>query len=349
MIANRHSEDGRVRAPFARRIMLSVCMVLLMIGGIAVGVATAQDDTTINPVATLEAGDFRALGVMENGNRLLVADASSSQVRVYDISTPDTPILITAVDLSGTPVAIAGAQDYAIVAVQTGGAMDALEVIAPSSYNRRRPYLALTYIDVPAGVRDVSISPDGRWGVAVSASGYTLLEILAPDEINSTIVEDGRALNDAAVSADRLFLAVDGGMVETAILSEGAAAEPETALDLGAPAVELAVNATGSVVAALTINGQIMLIDAGDLELMSRSDADGGSELHFLDGTSADALMLDGTRRRIQLFDIMSSGAALSLTARGALELSNVARQLTTFDNLIFVTDGTTVEIFGVR
>jgi hypothetical protein len=336
-----------------RPIIGRLCAVLVLISsGIGLRMAApaaAQTDPDVNPVATLEAGDFRALAVMEDGNRLLVADAAASQVRVYDISTPDTPVLLTAVDVSGTPVALAGAGEYALVAVQTGGANDALEVIAPSPYNRRRPYQAFTYLDVPSGVRDVAVSPDGRWGVAVSAGGYTLLEILAPDSINSAVVEDGRALNDAVVTRERLFVAFDGGDLEVSSLADGASITPETTIDVGAPVVELAVNPAGTVIGALTVSGQIALIDANDLGVMSQIDADGASDLHFLGGASVDALLLDATRERLQLYDIAASGANLSLTARGALDLPTSARRVTTFDSLIFLTDGTTVEIFGVR
>ncbi len=113
--------------------------------------------TPIAPIGTLEAGDFRALGVTADGDRLLVADAENQQVRVYDFTDPTQPDLLTALDVNGTPVLLAGGDGFGIVAVQTGGDSDSVELIASAF-----PELAARSI-APDGAVPISPRTRTRW------------------------------------------------------------------------------------------------------------------------------------------------------------------------------------------
>lgn len=326
----------KMKTSFSAGRLLIAALALMVV---LAGAAGAQDA----PVATLEAGDFRALAVMQNGERLLVADAAASQVRIFNISTPASPALITAVDTGGTPVALAGAAAYAIAAVQTGGSSDVLEVIAPSMFNRRFPYLTLNYIDVARGVREVILSPDGQHGAAVGESAYTLLEIIAPEEISAVPVQTDRPIAAAAMTSDRLFLAFeDEASLETVLLRDGTS---EAIIALDAPALALTVSSDGTRIAALTTGGEVAIYDTATLSHLLEGDADDAAAARFLDSASADLVMLTANRRAIRLYD--TAGGALSL--RNTLTLESAARRFTTFDGFIFVTDGSSVNIFGVR
>ncbi len=304
------------------------------------GAASAQDA----PVVTVEAGDFRALAVIEAGMRLLVADAASDHVRVYDITQISAPTLITSASLAGTPLALASAQDFAIAAVRTGGREDALEVITALPYNRRFPYMMINFIEVPRGVRDISLSPDGGRGIAIGENAYTLLEIIAPEEISAVTIETERMISAAAIADQRVFIAFEGeAALQVLLIRSGASAAPEATIALDSPVRGIAVSADGALVGVLT-EGQIFILDLSDLSVRAQSAAQ-ASALRFIDADSADVVTLDAARTRIQLYDLRGD----ALRALNALQLSQAARQLTTFGDFIFVTDGGSVNIFSAR
>lgn len=318
---------------------LALALLLMMVSAVS-----AQD----TPVVTVEAGDFRDLAIIENGTRLLVADAASDHVRVYDITRMNAPTLITSVSLAGTPLALAGAENFSIAAIRTGGREDALEVIAPSPFNRRYPYMAINYIDVPRGIRDIILSPDGGRGIAIGDDSYTLLDIIAPEEIAVTIAEASQPIRAAALTADRAFIAFEGEaaleVLRLAALGSGTRGFTlEAPVRLGAPVNALAVSADGALIGALT-DEELIVIDASDSTVRARTAAQ-ASALRFIDAPSVDLLTLDESRTRIQLYDLQGD----TLRALNALELSQAAREITTFSGFIFVTDGGSVNIFSVR
>ncbi len=130
-----------------RKYLLALLGLLL-----AVGVASAQTDTTpIGPISTLEAGNFHALAVTADGDRLLVADTQNNQVRVYDFTDPTNPQLTTALDMTGIPVLLAGGENYGLVAVsESDSTADSVQVVAPAFANAQAQYMAgISYIDIP--------------------------------------------------------------------------------------------------------------------------------------------------------------------------------------------------------
>ncbi|PJF27644.1 MAG: hypothetical protein CUN53_03285, partial [Phototrophicales bacterium] len=222
------------------------------------------------PVVTVEAGDFRDLAIIEDGTRLLVADAASDHVRIYDVSSMSAPVLITSVSLAGAPLALAGAENFAAAAVRTGGAQDALEVITSTPFNRRFPYTAINYIDVPRGVTNVIFSPNGERGIAIGENGYTLLDIIAPEEISAITVETDRPISAAAITDQRVFMAFDGDSALAVLLSrDGANAAPETTIALDSPIRGLAVSADGALIGVLTEN-QMFILDSSDLTISAQ-------------------------------------------------------------------------------
>jgi hypothetical protein len=323
-------------ARFMRLLRWSgLALALLMFSAVS-----AQD----TPVVTVEAGDFRDLAIIEDGTRLLVADAASDHVRIYDISRMSVPTLITSASLAGTPLALAGVQDFAIVAVRTDGAQDALEVITPLPFNRRFPYMVINYVEVPRGVTNIILSPDGRRGIAIGENAYTLLEIFSPDEISAITVETGRPISAAAITAQRAFIAFeDESALEVLLIRRGANASPEATIALDAPVRGLEVSADGSLIGVLT-EDQMVIFDSSALTLSAQIETQ-ASALRFLDAASAELLTLDEARMRIQLYDLQED----ALRALNTLELTQAVRQLTTFGDFIFVTGGDSVNIYGVR
>lgn len=325
---------------FSARFMRLLRWSGLALALLMFSVVSAQD----TPVVTVEAGDFRDLAIIEDGTRLLVADAASDHVRIYDISRMSAPTLITSASLAGTPLALAGAQDFAIVALRTGAAQDALEVITPLPFNRRFPYMVINYVEVPRGVTDIILSPDGRRGIAIGENAYTLLEIFSPDEISAITVETERPISAAAITAQRVFIAFeDEPALEVLLIRRGANASPVATIALDTPVRGLEVSADGALIGVLT-EDQMVIVDSSALTISAQIETQ-ASALRFLDAASAELLTLDEARMSIQLYDLQED----ALRALNTLELPQAARQLTTFGDFIFVTGGDSVNIYGVR
>ena len=176
-----------------RKWVILFCWLVLSMGAVA-----AQDSLSpFAPIGTLEAGDFRALAVTADGDRLLVADAATQQVRVYDFSDPSKPALLSTLGVSGMPLLLAGGDNYGLVAVSTNANTDSIEVIAPPLPGT--PYVSgYNYIDVPKNPRALSLSPDHHWGVVVGEQGYVLLGINDPGNIDNFPVAE--TIIDAALS-----------------------------------------------------------------------------------------------------------------------------------------------------
>lgn len=105
---------------------------------VALGSAVlAQENTPVSSLATLEAGEFSALAITLNGERMLVADTANNTARLYDISDPQDPSQLDSIALEGPPLALAPTLEYAIAIIDTGTDHDLAQVIAPALFNPR--------------------------------------------------------------------------------------------------------------------------------------------------------------------------------------------------------------------
>jgi WD40 repeat protein len=296
------------------------------------------------PIARLEAGDFRALAVTADGQYLMVADAANDQIRVYDLSQRGQQPLVAAVSVDGTPVDMTAAGDFAIVLVDTGTNSDLVQVIAPADYDPAQAFAPTTWIDIPNNPRSVAISPNNRWAVAVSEDGFTLLELLSADNVNSAI-NDG-SFNDAVLTNDRLFLApVDEAMIIPAALDSGAQAALTRPLELDAPAVRLAINLNGTLGAAALENGGLTLFNLRTLTSVNVGEIGEVSDIQFLSHENGEWLVvLNADGEQVTVYDVTDPE---NVGEMGSLALENVpVRAIAIFDTLILVADSDTVNIY---
>lgn len=325
----------------------AVWIALIVLGAVLAPHVWAQDTALIDPIATLEAGDFRALAVTADGARLLIADAASNQVRVYDISDPADPKPLVSLEVQGTPIDLAASNDFALVLVETGGETDLIEVIAPADYDPRALYATVTYIDVPTGARHVRLSPDGDWGIVVGNGGYTLLEMLSASEVNSSAFIDVPAFNDGVPTNSRVLVASGG---EPSIQSAPLQAQSQSVegLTLDAPARLLALNERGTLGAALLENGEVVFFDPAEMrlvgsQLLSQRDV---LALRFAALEAGEWLLVaEADATAITLLDVSDLE---DIGEIGARPLNIQVRTLTVWGDLLFVTDGQRIEIYGI-
>lgn len=299
------------------------------------------------PIATVDAGDFRALTVSANGRWMMVADAATDRLRIYDIEN-ETPVLVASPTLDGTPVDAVSIGQAAIVAVDTGGRAGLAQIVAPIAYDPAQPFAPVNWIDLADRPRSVSASPDGTWAIVVGSSGYTVFEIGSLEEVTSTFyatpIADAALLPDVAFLADR-----NTAQILTVALGSGAQATLDRSLSipLDAPAQHLALNLSGTLGAAALSNGAITLFDPQSGEVLSTFEAGAAADVYFLSFERGDWLViLAADRGRILLYDVSTPSDALPLPDLDLPSGTSTIQAITTFGDLIFAADRSTVRIW---
>jgi len=321
--------------------VVTVVIALMMIGAVS-----AQDTVPIGPIGSVEAGDFRALAVTADGQRLLIADAENDELRVYDFSDPSLPTLINSVDLEGEPLAVTAAEDFALVAVSTPDEGDAVRVIAPSRYSRTQGYIETNSIDVPDGVRQIVISPDNYWALALSANGYTLLELVSAGEINSLPTES--QIVDAAVGGDTAFLLSESSLM-TESLRVNLDVQRVEQIELEGVGQQIVINPRLTL-GVITLEGnRLLMFNPSTLDTFSTFEAGGAAitDVQFVSGEEGEWLAVSREGgSEITLLDVNDPSNVGDLGSLSTLFESPV-QAMTTYNELIIVTDGQTVRIFA--
>ena len=325
------------------RSLITVCLTLF----IALTVS-AQDAAPLDPISTLTAGDFRALAVTADGSYLFAADAENRQVRVYDFTNPAAPVLLSSLDVSGIPVLLAGGDNFGLVAVLTDETSDAVEVLAPPLPNVSDEFLPGNYISIGKAPRALALSPDNRWGIAVSEASYTLLEINTAANIDFFPVDD--ALLGAALSNDSAYLLREGSL-DAAPLENMQALETEQSLALDGVPSAIALNGDASEGVIVVDGTQLVRFDPETLETTGSFAVEGGAVttvLYLAQGDSDLLLVMQEGSSTVRFIDPASFADGESLTSLPSLNqaLSRPVRALASYDGFLIVTDGVTISTF---
>ena len=312
---------------------------------LAAGAGFAQDSanpTPVSPISTLAAGDFRALAVTADGDRLLVADVESGQVRIYDFTDPANPLLLNSVDVGGTPVALVGGEAFGLAAVVTDAASDTVEVIAPPLPGPRVEYMAgANYVDIAKNPHSLVRSPDNHWAIAVSEAAYTLLEIHAPDNIDAYAVD--MTLIDAALSNTTAYILHDQTL-EDAPLQSGDTLHTEQSLTLDGTPSLIALNARASDGAVVLDDNRVVFFDPQRLEKTSEFTVDGSpiTSINFLSNPNGEFLVV--TQQNSSTIKLLDSADPQQASTMRSLE--KAIRAVVVYDNYVIATDGVTISIF---
>ncbi|MEP7293237.1 MAG: hypothetical protein ABI835_15745 [Chloroflexota bacterium] len=331
-----------------RRRLFATCFIVLALEGVFTSVF-AQDTPLVEPISTLEAGDFRALAVTADGERLLVADAENQQVRVYSFSDPANPELLSSLDVSGTPVLVVGGDNFGLVAIITEDETDAVEVIAPALTRTRvqsTQYVAgRGYVDIAKNPRALALSPDNHWGIAVSENSYTLMQIHSADDIDSL---PGRGdLIGAALSNTTAYLLRDG-VLESAPLQSGEILRAEQRLALDGTPTAVALNADASAGVVVVDGSRLVFFDAASLERTHEFRLDGSpiTSIDFMAQRGGDTLLItQEDTRTIRMINAAEPENTETLTTVQALD--KPIRALAVFNQYLIATDGITISIFS--
>ncbi|MFN8531158.1 MAG: WD40 repeat domain-containing protein [Anaerolineae bacterium] len=307
----------------------------------------------VEPVAQVDAGDFRALAVSPDGHWLMVADAAQSQLRIYDLTDSSQP-MVASPSLGGIPLdVVAGTNNtsssdgsFAVVAVDLGDGTGEAQVIAPPSYDPSQTFLALTYIETSNRPRSLVLSPDGGWLILVGSGGWTLVELTTLEETSSTFY--ATPVNDALIIGDRALVAARNEQaINTVALSQGAQAtlSRNQSIALDATASHLAMNQSGTIGAAALTNGEVMLFDLDTLDPLVIFNTGDVRDMHFLSFESGDWLVtLSDVDGQVHLYDVTDPTQPSDL---GTLPLqSSDIQAITTYNDLIFVAMQSSVGIW---
>lgn len=313
---------------------------------LATGVGFAQDPPLTEPISILEAGDFRALAVTSDGSRLLVADAENNQVRVYDFANPETPERLESIELSGTPVLMTGGAGFGLVAVTTDEETDGVEVVVPAAPGVRYPVNTGSYIPIDKNPRALALSPDNRWGIVVSNASYTLLEINAPDNVDSIPVETSSPWISAVLSNTNAYF-LRGNSLESAPLETFAALDTLQSLPIEGTPSGLALNAEGTSGVIVVDSNRLIFFDAQTLAQTSEFTLDGSaiSSVHFITGDNGDTLLITQEESGgVIALNSANPQNAEALTVEAAD--GRPVQALATFGQYLIITDGVTISIF---
>lgn len=322
----------------------SVIVVALALG--AVISVVAQDTAPLRSVASLN-GNFRALAVTSNGERLMAVNAEDNQALVYRFDDPSNPRLLNSVDLDGEPVAVAAAEDFGLVAVHADSA-GLLQIIAIPSYAPRQGYINYGTYDVTSNPEGLSLSPSAHWGIVYGQNGYTLLELLSADEINSATTEGRSILGAALTDSALLLLPAERAVVEIATLQAGPQQDRASELALDAPAMAVATNADGTLAAVLLENNTVLLLDPSAAEAVGSVRLRGQfSQLRFLNHDEVGWLVLVQPGESSLLVLDVSNPARISQV--GALELPAPMQAFAVFDDLLVASSSRTATVFAPR
>ncbi|NDJ61224.1 MAG: hypothetical protein GYB67_08875 [Chloroflexi bacterium] len=329
-----------IKRPGLTLLIAGLCLMALILP-----VAAQDQPSGQQPLFSMEAGDFRALAVTTKGERLFVADGENNQVRVF--SFPDLES-ITTIALDGTPVAVAAADDYGLVAVRFDATFDLIQVIGPGMARRGSTYEPVNFIDTAAGVQAIAIAPNSRWGIAYGPGGSTVLELISASNINSVpLSADAYPISSGAFTADRLYWGMADAGLAWSSLASGPAITPGAVTDVDAGTVHLAINPSLSLGAAALSDDTVLLFapTSDSSEAVAALDV-AAREVHFLTTEQGEWLILltpDGT---IRMYEVTDPTAPVDL---GVLELADApasVRALATHNEFLVVAGSQQVDVY---
>lgn len=294
--------------------------------------------------ATVPADATYTMGVTINGNYAYVGDYTSG-LKIYDITNPLSPLLVTTIDTAGAVHGIAIYGNYAYVA-DYNNFTDIVNIATPGSAS----VVAQTTVDY---VKDVAVNADGTrlFGIAL-ADGLYVTNISTP----TTLVAIGRAkpapysYYDMAIKDNYAYLAVGVNGLKVINHTEvhsnaygiysGDTVTPNTTIDNGVTLYGIAISgnyayaagATGLYIydvastAANTAPTRVGLLDSvfsGDNE--TKSMKVDGTKLYVTDNTGG-----------LHIFDISTPTSPIYLAT---YDSSGLAKDVAVSGNYAYLAD----------
>jgi WD40 repeat protein len=319
-------------------LKLFVLIALLLTG---TGVF-AQVDTPVALVSLLQAGDFQAVEVTNDEQYLLVADAATNQVRVYELSNPNDPQLVSTVDVDGSPTDLAAGRSFNLVATRSSESPGTIEVIAPDRYTRGEVFAGgVNYVDLPFEISELTVSPDRSIAIAYGEGSFALLELNSAEEISTRIFSG--SLSHAVLTND-LVISADGATLTAAQLNGLRQPTQREALDLAAAITALAVSPTGTAGAAGLANGTILLFDPSTLEEQATFSLSSAASILQFGGDAPYLIAVSESGG----FDVLDASNQQLQSISSQSSRNGAIRALTTFGNFIVTANDSEVAILSL-
>lgn len=305
---------------------------------------------TAEPVDVVVVGAANALAFVPGGDLLLIADGTDLQL--YDVATRGGAQDVVSAAMENPPTAVAATADFALTAVNTGGATDVLWVYDEDIYSRSG-FSVINALDIPAGTRAISLSPDQQWGLAYGDSGFVTLQLISADNIlASTLFDNVNApIRAAALSNERALIVRQGATRIEAVDLESALAAQAAAVDeleLSVGATALAVSPDNALAAVAAETNRITLFDPAALDPISTITLDDGPVAAMAFGSADDsrylAVLIEG-RAAVLLLDVTDP---TSTSLPGSVDVEGSAQALAVDGARLAVSIGDAVRLFEV-
>lgn len=303
----------------------------------------AQDPLPLGEIASFEAGEFSLLATTTVSERLLVADDANDEIRIFDISNPSQPRLVTTVPLEGSPRSIAGGDEFGLVVVEIDD-QAILQVIFPSG-GRREVWEGIPLIDLPTADLDLTINAESTWGLLANTSTIGILEIVAFDNINSRF----ERLQSTATGLfqDHVFSAQPSGEVSIFALSAGPDWDETEEIDFEGEINNFNFSAEHDLGIAL-MDDSIVLFSLSNANILSQFDLDTAySSTAFIESDDEQWLSLLSARgNELRLLDITNPDEIVDL---GTRTLDVPIRDWVTYHELFITTNGQQVNFLAAN
>lgn len=333
----------------ARRWLIFGMALLGMLSAAALN--AAQDMPTAGPidliaVANLAVDDSVLAAAFPTDDHLIVL--SGDRAAVYDIALNGSPglRLRSNIALDGHAQLLAAGAGYALTSTETSEG-EFLTIIAPSTYNPRRGWEAVSLLQLPDEA--LSLAAGQSRGLIGLSDGYAALEILSADSINHRLVNTGAAVHQAGIFGELAFITSDDETepaLEQILLTPGPTVAEIQSVGLQSPVLSLAISEADALGAALLADHTVIIFDpatgaiAASLAVLEDMD----SLVIAQDVSGQPHIVLSGRDRAA--LQIISLNAPAALPADTVVELSESPTAIAARGHLLAIADADSIAIY---
>ncbi|MGQ9909397.1 MAG: hypothetical protein ACUVS2_11245 [Candidatus Flexifilum sp.] len=311
---------------------IALLLSVLMAAALAVAQDVAGGSPDLIAIASLSIDEPVLAAAFPADSRLVALHGS--RAAVYDIVQNGSPglRLRSSVLLDGYAGLLAAGAGYALTATATSDG-EFLTIIAPSTYNPRRGWEAVSLFQLPD--ETLSLASGQTWGIVGLENGYAALEIPSPDIVNHRLIDTGRPVSHAALFADTAFIAYeDEPALHQVRLLTGPSVAAGQSIALSDAVIALAISEMPPLAAALLADRTVILFDpvSGTITASTTTSESIDSLIIAHDEGGVPCLVLAGSDRAgVQLICLDPATASLTdafielpaaptaIAARGAL------------------------------
>lgn len=322
----------------------------LLIAGMALALVAQPAAPTVERLARISAPSPGPLAFVGGGQYLIVA--TGGELQLFDTTDARRPVDVASMPLDGDIRALAAASDFALAAVEDGGEAELL-VLAPDPY-AEGGFGMVNFLPAPDAPRWLGLSPDHRWAVAAGGDEYIVLDITAPESIESSppvATGDAPVMSGVLGPSFALLLREGESSVERLDLTTARDRPRPRALALDAPPTAVALAPGGETAAVALRDNRVVLFDPERmvaLRTLTPEDGPAGALAFLADETRQVQVLalLIPERSAVMLVDASAEAALLPGSAASG---AGSARAIAAEAGLLALADDDGVTMFALR